>query len=356
MKLKELLKKINLPPVKNLHELPRPVKKIIENSTMGKELMRKTARLGCQLTDLLAQMEPAAILKPSAQLSSVVIDTSTQGFSSVIDGKERLAWFYLFVSTGRLSGEIDLPVMQLNCGHGVSADAPENGFLNVPAIRQFLLRHWKTEIPREEVISHFTRRIVRHLSAISNTGRHATESALLALELANYLPQTKVAEVMHRSEAWVSDACSLANLEAMYRQALEEGSLSYSAALILAQAANAEDRALLYELTQKQSVGIRSLRVAMQFLRQNEGFARKADALAKLLKLIEERLVNITGNYFARLKLIFRNRRPLWHVRFLHKKDKKQRGDILQTGAAADYRSLLARLREAERALASFPI
>lgn len=365
MKLKDLFKKLNIAIHKNLANLPKEMKKVAEASTLGRELIDKASRLGVSLEEILLRCEAANLLSHRAQLSSLIIDTSAEGLPAVLDGKERLVWFYVLLCNGRISPDFDLPVVQLNCSlhDGNVLDYPNeensasNAFVNPAAIGRFLLQHWQADAPREEVLAHFVRRIVRHLSALPTIGRHATESMLLALELARYLPQVRIAEVLHRSEAWVSAAVSLGNLEETYLTALKDGQISSSVALILAEAATPEDRALLWELVKFKHLSTRSLRVALQFLRQNEGFARKLDALSKLMKLIEERLVALPNYYFARLKLIFRNRKPLWQVRFFHKKDKKVRHtEDLQTATSVDYRFLMAKLRAAEMALAQFPL
>ena len=359
MKLKELLKQLGLTVPKTTHELPRDVMRLIENSPVGRELAKKAAKFNCPITDLLAELEPAALLSPGAHFSSIVVDSSTSGFAAVLDGKQRMAWFMVFLTNRRLPGDIDLPVVELNCGPAVESDiAEDNWFIHPGKIRAFLKQHWQAsgEHPREEVLSHFVRRIVRHLSAVSTNGVHATESALLALELCRFLPQVSVAQVLRRSEAWVSAAASLGKLEEASRQALEAGKISYSCALVIAEAGSAEERALLSELAVTQKLSSRSLRVALQFLKLNEGFARRADALSKLLKLLSERLVTIKENTFARLRLIFRNRRPLWQVRFFHKHPRRSTGSTLQTAPDVQYRSLMGRLREVEDALSKFPV
>lgn len=359
MKLKELLKHLDLAVPKNTSELPREVIRSIESSATGRELLKKAAKLNCRITDLFADLEPTAVLSPGAHFGSLVVDSSASGFAAVLDGKQRMAWFMVFLANHRLPADIDLPVVQLNCGPAPQSDtAEDNWFIDPGKIRAFLKQHWQSagEPPREEVLSHFVRRIVRHLSAVSTNGLHAAESALLALELCRFLPQVSVAQVLRRSEAWVSAAASLEKLEATDRRALEAGDITYSSALVIAEAATAEERTLLSELAGARQLSSRSLRVALQFLKQNEGFARRADALSKLLKLLSERLVTLRENTFARLRLIFRNRRPLWQVRFFHKNPRRSTGSTLQTAPDVQYRSLMARLREVEDALGEFPV
>ncbi len=371
MKLKEIFKRLDMTIPPKTGEIPKEVMRLVQHSDAGRSLSSKAAKTDNSLENLLEKVLPDSVLSPGAHFHSITLDTSTTGFSAVLDGKQRLAWFLLFVSKGRMSADIDLPVVQINCGANSEDDMADNHWFIHPArIREFLLRHWQSadrgitsgpttgvsSMPREEVISHFTRRIVRHLSSISNSGSHASESALLALTLSRYLPQVRIAEILRRSEAWVSAACSLGQLEEQYLAALENNTISYSAALLLAEAQMPEERALLFELATAHKLTTRSLRVALQFLRLNDGFARRTDALAKLLKLLSERLISLKDNYFARLKLIFRNRRPLWQIRFFHKKKKIAVKDNLQTGSEVTYRGLLQKLQDAEAALAQFPL
>ncbi len=363
MKLRDLFKLTQTHDRKQSESLIREALKHITASPIGRELSRRASKEGKSLESLVQTILPTAVLSPNSLLATIVIDPSVTGFAAILDGKIRFAWLYLFAQQGRISAELDLPVVELSCSTDTTPPAGvETGFIQPAAIRHYLKENWqqidnsKGIVPREEIISHFTRRLVRHLASQSGNSRHAVESALLALELSRYLPQVKVAEVMWRSEAWVSSILRLKNIEEQYLEALQAGDLSLSNALIIAESSDSQERALLFELSSVQKLSSRSLRVALQFLRHNEGFARHRDAIFRLMKLLEERLISIREQTFARLKLMFRNRQPLWQVRFFHRKDRKKKGETLQTVTQVSYRALLAKLRSVEEALSTFPV
>lgn len=230
--------------------------------------------------------------------STIYVDESLKGIDAVIDGRKRLMRLLFLAKQKMIPWEFKITVSWMN-SKKLAQQKPtafeipglNTSVINPEYIRNFLILNQEQTSEKDlttDELADLVRQIYRFLrNSLRSNHTRPYESMELVSKLNIYLNQANIAEILNRSEGWVSEVLSVSKLPAYMIEAGRNGLFSFSNAVVIARAESAKEKEILFELAK--NLDYRTLVAVQRYLSTHPDLADKINVVENIKKIFQDR-------------------------------------------------------------------